>query len=99
MADGAQRFWYYRPHRLLRTAILGIYPLTPDGAEPGKMIEFAYRHLLIRIVVDSDERGNGVTVFADIQVTAAGLAMRVVMPQALIERGYDRYLFTPWQNR
>jgi hypothetical protein len=78
--------------------IIGLYTLNPKGYPTGDPTEFAHDQLVLRIVVGHDERQNLITVIADIMINHHGLALRVIMPQHMIVRGYERYLFTPWDT-
>ena len=76
--------------------IIGIYGLDPERKVPGPESRYGYDHLMIRVVAGVDEQDRAIIVFADIHVTADGLALRVLVPSYLISHGYDRYLFAPW---
>ena len=79
--------------------IIGLYPLDPKGLPTGKPIEFAHGQLVLRVVVGHDEEQHVITVIADIIIDYRGLALRVIMPEHMIECGYDRYLFVAWSSQ
>ncbi len=78
--------------------VIGLYRLDPEGKPTGEPLEFAHDQLVQRMVVGHEKWNSIITVIADILVSDQGLALRVVMPQHMIERGYDRYLFVPWSR-
>ena len=78
--------------------MIGFYPLNPEGQPSGQETLYAHQRLMIRVVTGFDAQHRAIVVFADAEITAEGLGLRVVMPQRLVERGYDRYLFVPWNS-
>jgi hypothetical protein len=79
--------------------IIGLYSLNPKGLPTGEPIEFAHGQLVLRVVAGHDEEQHPITVIADIIIDYQGLALRVIMPEHMIERGYDRYLFVAWSSQ
>ncbi len=80
-------------------AIIGLYPLNPAGEASGQATEFAHHRLMIRVIAGYDENCKAIIIYADIEITALGVGLRVVVPPHLMSRGYDRYLFAAWGSR
>jgi hypothetical protein len=78
--------------------VIGLNPLNPDGQSMGKPIEYAHDRLRQRLVIGRDEQRRVIMVLANILVDHRGLALRVAVPQHMLDLSYDRYLSVPWNR-
>jgi len=77
---------------------IGLYPLSPNGNSTGYVVEFTRERLMTNIVAGY-VKGHAILVFIDVEVTVRGLHLRVVMPPAMLNCGYDRSLSARWGTK